>query len=214
MRPLRVWDSDFVRNNGLVTLAHQVAMLYNGNWREMIEYKRLAASSVLDEKQARSVLNMALSDSAQCGVWPEIRDALALSREVDAASLPPAGYAVATSLPADNAWVKRRKLHLVEPPQRRGSIDLAVRFKTNFGSPYQRNGAIHIIDHEASYCRWSADWDKRLQDYDYEHRTPRLYVYWECGRWAQSKIVLFATPHNHERALCTKCFPIQGPEKP
>jgi len=208
MKPLRIFDSDFATDNSsLVMLAHQVAGVYNGNWREMIEYKRMVSSGTpLDARQARSVLNMALSDSAQIEVWPAIRAALAGNREVALDSLPEPG----PRLPADNAWVAKRKLHLVQAPKRNNIIDLPVKFKLDYGAPYQRNGSIHLIDQQASFCRWKAPWDRHLQDYDYEHRVPELWVAWQCGRFAHSKVLFFRSdrePIAVDRALCTKCFP-------
>lgn len=194
MRPFRVYDSDFVTGNGLITLAYEIARSYNGNWPDMIEYKRIATDYQLDTRQARSVLNMALSDSTQSAIWPAIRAAI--------------GRGHATT--DDFEQVNRPKLQIVKPPTRSSRIDMPVKFKVDYGSPFQRNGAVHLIDQAGSFCRWVAPWDLHLQAHDYEHRRPELWVHWQCGRFCRSRVLLFKSdldPIAVDRALCTKCFP-------
>jgi hypothetical protein len=196
MSALRVYDSDITEE--MRALARDLAREYRGNWESMIAVKQLFTNNdeLPDNKLARSILNMSLSDTTQGKHWSLIREFLDLPDQDNVVPM-----------------VRRRREPKPEPTyERKWSVDLRARVTKRYARADVKQAVCHIVNHESVFTRWS--WPHRFYN---NHRIiprmgdvmePQLMGKWMCGgSFPRDKIVISDEP---DRRICAKCIEMEA----
>jgi hypothetical protein len=176
MSALKVYDSDFVGENGeyLRELARDLVMDYTGNWEELIAVKRCLVAGVrLNNIEARRALNMVTSASCEPGILAVVRDALDRNGP--------------TLAPRKNPPPPR--LRVVRERSRKIDVPTKTKVKFTYLRPARWNGVVHVVNASYTIIEWHAPYEQQAfsdgGDYDFEHRIPFLRAEVMCGKQYQ-----------------------------
>ncbi len=173
---MRVYDSDFTTSpNELINLAAEIALSYDGNWDAMCDWKvHCRSAQPLDPKQARTILNMALSDVTQHRYHERIKRLITSSIVDGARALRP--------LAASERPESPRHVVVSLPVQRPVWIHTKCKFNSAVFRPNHISGKLHLTDHGRTKLKWEFPylWDTHTRDESI--RIPKLTLYGWCGK--------------------------------